>query len=118
MRSGLRIVQLIETLETGGAEKLVVVLAGALAKAGHQPCIMTLAGLGPLSVGVEPGIPVITMGMNPRNIFSQILAVFRLSRMCRRLGVEAIQTHLPRANFFGLVLTFGSRVPVFLLFTR
>lgn len=111
--SVLRIVQLIETLDCGGAEKLVVALAGALAKEGHLPCIVTLAGPGPLREDIDAEIPVFELGMNPRNLFSQFLSVFRLRKLCRRLGADVIQTHLPRANFFGLALTFGGGPPVF-----
>ncbi len=109
----LRIVQIVETLETGGAEKLVVALSGALAEAGHPTTIVTLAGLGPLGEELGSGADVINLGMNPRNLLSQIMAVIRLRRLCGLLGAKAVQTHLPRANFFGLVVALSGGPAVF-----
>jgi len=109
----LRIAQLIETMGTGGAEKLAVDIAGARFRCGDESTLITLSGLGPSSEGMDPGIAVFTLSMNPHNVFSQLATLFRLLRLCRRLRLDALQTHLPRANFFGLALALLAGIPVF-----
>src|SRR5689334_22082146 len=55
----LRVVQFVETLNTGGLEVLAVNLATAQRKAGHSPSIYTLFEAGDLAQRArEQGIPV------------------------------------------------------------
>ena len=56
----MRIVQLVETLEVGGMERLAVDLAVTQRANGHQVSMYCLLGAGPLSAELEKaGIPVV-----------------------------------------------------------
>ncbi len=109
----MRVAQLVETLEIGGAEKLAVEIAGARNQAGDKSYLITLAALGPLSSDIDPGVTVMNLGMNPHSLWSQATALFRLGMLLHRLKLDAVQTHLPRANYFGLALAIGIRLSVF-----
>ncbi len=109
----MRIAQLIETLGTGGAEKLAVDIAGTRLQCGDESSIITLSTLGPLSAGIQPGVAVYNLGMVPDNHVSQFFTLFKLYKLCRELRLDALQTHLPRANFFGLVMAMVADLPVF-----
>lgn len=107
----LRVAQLIETLGTGGAERLAVQIANARAAAGNVSHLYVLAGPGELSARVQSGVRVRHLEL-PRAPISRPLAFGRSvwsghGRLRRQLagdGIEVLQTHLPAANFWGLAM--------------
>lgn len=106
----LRIAQLIETLGMGGAENLAVRIANALAARGHDSHLFVVEGPGPLSDRVDPAVAVDHFDFtrssvrNPLTFAGSLLSGRRiLARHVAAHGVEIVQTHLPGANFWGLL---------------
>ncbi len=115
----LRTAQLIETLEMGGAENLAVQIANSLATAGHVSHLYVMTGPGPLSARIEPQVQVEYLRCalapfgRPWRLFRSIVKGYRrLSQRVQADGVELVQTHLPRANFWGLLLAMRRRCQV------
>ncbi len=114
----LRIAQLVEALESGGAEALAVDIAGALAERGHESHLIVLRGDGPFRERVSPAVRLHDLG-RPRRDGSQFARVAYFLGTCRRLRavlraerIDVLQAHLPKANFLGLVMAWwgGGRV--------
>lgn len=105
----MRVAQLVETLDQGGAEKLVVEISRVRHEAGDQSHIIVLSHLGPFLDLVAPGVKVHEIGLDPSRLFSFPAALVRLDRLLAALDIEVLQTHLPRANFFGLLLCWRDR---------
>ena len=61
----MRIVQVTESLEIGGAERVVVTLANSLAVR-HESSVICLKQLGPLAAGLA-GVPVSCIGKREGN---------------------------------------------------
>lgn len=106
----LRIAQLVETLESGGAEALAVDIAGALAARGHASHLIVAKGDGVFRGRVATGVRLCDLD-RPRRDGNQALRVFyfletcrRLEAMLRALRIDVMQTHLPKANFLGLAM--------------
>ena len=110
---GQNVAQLVQTLGTGGAEKLVVDIAAARARAGDTSHIIVLGQRGGFASHIPENVPLHRLGLNPRNPFLLLRTVFRLLGLCRRLRLEVVQSHLPMANFFGLVLAWFTGIGVF-----
>lgn len=104
--------QLIETLQTGGAENLAVQIAGARAAAGDRSHLYVLAAEpGELASRVHPDVIVRRLGLARAPIqrlgtfAGTVLAGYRrLAAQVRADGVQVVQSHLPGANFWGLLL--------------
>ncbi|MBU2501073.1 glycosyltransferase [bacterium] len=109
----LRVAQLIETLGTGGAEKLAVEIARARAASGDDSHLIILRRAGDLAAKVPDSVSLHVLGLDPGNPLSLAGAVGRLTSLCRHLELDALQTHLPLANFFGLTLAWRGVVRVF-----
>lgn len=107
------VVQLVETLATGGAEKLAVQIASMRARAGDDSYLVTLSGQGPLAVGLDPSVKVFDLGLDPGSVLVQARTLARFLALCRRLRPDALQTHLPRANFFGLFAAMSMKMAIF-----
>ncbi len=112
--SPLRVAQLIETLETGGAEHLAIRIANGRAAAGDESHLLVMTGPGALSPRIDSGVRVHYFAYERcsiRNPFRFALSVLRGYRMLRgrikRHRIEVVQTHLPGANFWGLLLQIG-----------
>lgn len=111
------VAQVVETLDTGGAENLAVQLANALAARGWRSHLYVLAGPGDLSERVGPEVRLRHLEHRRRSIGDPVgfgLSVQRGLRLLRaRLrddGVQVMQTHLPAANFWGLALAMSGAV--------
>jgi len=103
----------------GGAENLAVQIANSLASAGHVSHLYVMTGPGPLSARIEPQVQVeylqcalVPFG-RPWRLFRSIVKGYRrLSQRVQADGVQLVQTHLPRANFWGLLLATRRRCRV------
>lgn len=114
-----RIAQLVEALESGGAEALAVDIAGALAARGHESHLIVLRGDGAFRGRVSPEVRLHDLG-RPRRDGSQAARVFYFLGTCRRLHallraerIDVVQAHLPKANFLGLVMAWWGMGRVF-----
>lgn len=104
--------QLIETLTTGGAENLAVQIANARAAAGDRSFLYVLsAERGELADRVDPAVGVRRLGLSRAPIArfadfagSVLQGYRRLEAQLRDDGVQVVQSHLPGANFWALVL--------------
>lgn len=85
----MRILHLIESLEFGGAEKVVVALANATARA-HEVSICCTKRSGQLARDLDPAIRVHCLGGVEGNDFR---LPFRLAALLRRERVEVVHSH-------------------------
>ncbi|MGD9547287.1 MAG: glycosyltransferase [Candidatus Krumholzibacteriia bacterium] len=107
----MRIAQLVETLDAGGAERLAISVAGALAARGHDSHLLTLHSGGVFKDRVSRDVRLMQLGFAPGTASLGLGALFPLVGALDRcrgylLGhrIEVLQTHLPLANFLGLAL--------------
>jgi len=84
----MRIVQVSESLEIGGAERVVVTLANALA-ARHESSVICLKMLGPLAADLD-GAPVSCMNRREGNDMGAIL---RLARALKAARADVVHAH-------------------------
>jgi sugar transferase (PEP-CTERM/EpsH1 system associated) len=85
----MRIVQVTESLEIGGAERVVVTLANELARRGHETSVVCLKTEGPLArdlVDVHCSCIAKGEGNDPR-------AILRLAAAFRRARAEVVHSH-------------------------
>jgi glycosyltransferase involved in cell wall biosynthesis len=111
-RNGLAIAQVIETLDTGGAEHLAIKFANKLAERGHRSHIYVTSHSGPLAASISDEVQVDILGyrrqsiVNPLKFLLSINDGFnRLKYLLKKDRIDLIQTHLPGPNFWGLALT-------------
>ncbi|WP_285115794.1 glycosyltransferase [Leifsonia sp. fls2-241-R2A-40a] len=92
----MRIVHVINSLATGGAETLVVDLTSSMRDAGHQVTIVTIGGAAgvPLAAAERQGIRVVTAGRSPYDP----LSLFRMRRWLR--SADIVHVHLFPALYF------------------
>lgn len=110
MKKQLRIAQVVETLEAGGAEGLAVDIANNLAARGHVSHLIVMDGSGPFRTRVHNEVHLVDLGFPPRiksvlsnaNYFRKTYGA--LANVLKENRVEVVQTHLPKANFLGLFL--------------
>jgi glycosyltransferase involved in cell wall biosynthesis len=106
----MRLAQLVETLAAGGAEALAVDIAGALAARGHDSHLIVLRGVGPLRdrVGAAATFHDLArppfQGLGAAGVLQFLKTCRILESRLRESGIEILQTHLPMANFLGLVM--------------
>jgi glycosyltransferase involved in cell wall biosynthesis len=117
--ASLAVAQLVETLGLGGAERLAVQIANALAVAGHRSHLLVLGGPGPLSAQIDPAVQVVYLQHERAPIGRpwRFLASIRrgyglLVDQVARHQLAVVQSHLPGANFWGLVLALRRRCRV------
>lgn len=95
----MRIVQLVETLETGGLERIAVDLALSQKDAGHDPILYCMFGSGALGDEARAaGIPVVEFHKTPG--FSTRF-LLRLARQLKRDAADVIHTHNPGVHHYG-----------------
>jgi glycosyltransferase involved in cell wall biosynthesis len=105
----MRIVQLVETLETGGLERIAVDLALAQKRAGDTPMLYCMFTGGPLAEDARrAGIPVTEFHKEPG--FS-VRTLFRLAQHLRRDAADVLHTHNPGVHHYGAVAARLARVP-------
>ena len=105
----MRIVQLVEHLEMGGLERLVVDLAVAHKTAGHQPLIYCLHEPGMLAAEARAAdIPVTAFHKRPGFSWRTL---WDLTRQLRRDAPEVLHTHNPGVHHYGALAACLARVP-------
>lgn len=111
--------QLIEALGVGGAENLAVRIANGLAAAGHPSHLIVLGRSGPLARFAADGVTLHELGITREPIAAPLRfltsvreGLGRLESVIREQRIEVVQSHLPGANFWGLLLTLRRRAIV------
>lgn len=112
MTNPLRVVQVVDTLALGGAERIVAMLAERLWLRGVDVRVVALRSLSgdPLREPLErAGVPVASL--NARG-FYDARAWLRLVRFLRRTSASVVHTHLLYADVLGRTAAMAARVPV------
>ena len=104
----MRILQLIESLEFGGAEKVVIDLANEMA-ARHEVTICCLKRLGDLSRSVDTRIRVLCLDKGEGNDYR---LPFRLAGILAAAGIEILHTHEWGVFLEGALAGLLARTPV------
>lgn len=108
--SPLRIVQLVETLDIGGLERVVVDLASEQQRTGHRVTILCYFDEGPLAaIAKTAGVEVIalhrTKGFTLASLRALIAAI-------RTLRPDIVHTHGNSFHHYGAAAAMGARVPI------
>jgi glycosyltransferase involved in cell wall biosynthesis len=106
----MRIVELVNNLEIGGAERLVVDLASALKSRGHQvgvACLRTGGPLGEILKQADIDVCVLNKSAGP-----SMRVLSRLAAYLRRSRADVLHTHNPLVHHYGVVAGWLARVPV------
>ena len=114
----MAVAQLIETLDAGGAEALAIEIANALATRGRESHLIVIAGGGCFQSRVHESVHLHDLG-SPRSTGRLPARALYFIRTFRKLSslvadnhIDVIQSHLPKANFFGLALAALHRAKV------
>jgi len=100
----LRILHVISNLSPGGAEKVVLDLAGHQTSAGHQATILSPVDLKTAQVRPTPaGVCMMFLSATPLGRFAKYLAIWRFIRQNRTLidAQDVIHLHLTMGAIFG-----------------
>lgn len=110
------VVQMIETLGMGGAERLAVEIANHYAAAGGRSFLYVLKEAGPMASQVAPEVTLRRLDAahaSLTNPFAFAASVRRshcgIADAVRDDGVGVVQSHLPGANFRNLLLQMRGR---------
>lgn len=104
----MRIMQLIETLEFGGAEKVVIDLANALVSH-HEVNICCTKRLGALEASADRKIRMHCLGKKEGN---DLLLPFRLARILRRERIDVLHVHNWGVFLEGALAGILARTPI------
>jgi glycosyltransferase involved in cell wall biosynthesis len=106
----LRVLQIIPTLDQGGAEKQMCLLASGLDRAQFECHVATLTRDGPRRVELDQaGIPVHSVQKRAK---VDPWAMMRLNGIVRKLKPDIVHTWLFAANCYGRAAALWNRVPV------
>lgn len=113
----MKIAQLIQTVEPGGAEQLALSLSGAFAASGFETHLIVLDGSGVLANRRDSMVQFHDLGWRFQsgtrvNAVLYCRATRALQRILKKEKIDVLQTHLPFGNFLGLYLSLrgGARV--------
>ncbi|MFZ2649945.1 MAG: glycosyltransferase [Burkholderiaceae bacterium] len=104
----MRILHVIDTLEFGGAEKVLVALANGFASQ-HEVSICCISRSGPLASELDPRIKVICMGRGAGNDY---LLPWRLARHISQARYDVVHTHNWGVFLEGGIASWLARTPV------
>ncbi len=112
----LKIALVIPTMDRGGAEKQLVLLATGLAKAGHAVRVVLLTRDGPRSESLrQAGVEVVLIG---KKFKVDPMALLRLTKWFSDWQPDVVHTWLFAANSFGRVAAQRAGVPVIIASER
>lgn len=105
-----KILYIIWSLDLGGAEQVVVDLAGRLRGGQFEPVVCCLNQKGRHSLRLEEqGIKVIALNKKPKVDFS---VIGKLLKIIKEEKIDLIHTHLFSAHLWGRIAAVIARVPV------
>ncbi len=106
----LKVLHLIEDLENGGAERVLINLALGLDPKKFAVTVCCLTRKGRMAAELEEaGIPVHVMHKRPKVDLGLIL---RLRALMRELQIDIVHCHVFTANLWGRIAAILARVPV------
>lgn len=114
--SDLRVALIIPSLDRGGAEKQLCLLATGLKQQGIDPVVIVLTRDGPMrSILDSAGVSVRVIGKRFR---ADPTAYYRLRRAIRQAAPDVVHTWLFAANAYGRWAARAAKVPVILASER
>jgi glycosyltransferase involved in cell wall biosynthesis len=105
----MRIAEIVNNLEFGGAERLVTDLSLELQSRGHQLYIFSVRGGGPLSE-VLAGGGIDVCNLDKKDGFSWA-ALHRLATLLKSNRIDVVHTHNPLTHHYGVLAGKLARVP-------
>ena len=106
----MRIVELVNNLEIGGTERLVVDLATALKAKGHYLSVICLRGGGPLQGVLEQAGMEVVLLDKPEGPTLRVLQ--QLISYLKKNEIDVVHTHNPLVHHYGVVAGRLAGVPV------
>jgi glycosyltransferase involved in cell wall biosynthesis len=115
----IKVVQVINTLQIGGAENFVRLLAGRLDRRRFTPIVVAIQGGGPYEQElIREGVLVKVMNRPRRSILlfplflkDVLTAVWDLYRFLKKVNPHILQTHLPASEYLGLLVGRWAGIP-------
>lgn len=111
----MRIVQLVDSLDCGGAEQVVASLAASQSSHGHSVRVVCLRDLGPYPVDIaallSAGVEITTLKKPPGFHFDTLR---RLARYLETERIEVLHTHNHLVHHYGAVAARWAGTPVVL----
>lgn len=109
-RPRLRIVQLLNSLAVGGAERMALNLALAQRDSGHEPLLYCIEAEGNLALEARAnGIRVTCFN---KKAGKSVRAVAQIANSLTRDGADVLHTHNPSAHYYGAPAAWLARIPV------
>jgi glycosyltransferase involved in cell wall biosynthesis len=106
----IKVLHLITSLDTGGAEAMLTRLATAMDRRRFENVVVSLTTTGPLAARISAeGIRVAAVGMS--RSMPTPTALWRLYRLLRAERPDVLQTWLYHSDFCGLLAGRAARVP-------
>ncbi len=106
----IRALQVINSLETGGAEALLSGLCGRLPAYGVEPTVAVLRGGGALTSELDSqGTRLVDLGRRGR---AHPAAVIEIVRAIRAFGIDVVHTHLVHAGIAGKIAAAAVGKPI------
>jgi glycosyltransferase involved in cell wall biosynthesis len=107
----MRILELVNTLEIGGAERMVADLSRELASKGHTVVVACLRRSGPLAERLRlPGIEIVEF--NKKDEGFSLKVARSLGRLLKSNCIDVVHTHNPLVHHYGLIGARLAHVPV------
>jgi len=105
----MKVLQVISSSRTSGAERHMVVLSAHLRERGHDVTAICPPGGWITRQLAGAGVPMLAW---PMHGLTAPATVLRLRSYARRNGIDLIHTHLTRATYMGYIAGLLARVPV------
>ncbi|MDY0067132.1 MAG: glycosyltransferase [Steroidobacteraceae bacterium] len=106
----MQIVELVNSLEVGGTERLVVSLSKAMKRRGHVLTVVCLRGGGPLQSDLDrEEIEVVALNKAEG---PSLQTLTRLMALLRAKGADVVHSHNPLVHHYAVAAGRASRVPV------
>ncbi len=106
----MKILELVNSLEIGGAEKMVVDLSQALAAEGHTVTVACLRRAGPLARHLEQSRIEVLELCKPEGF--RLETARKLASHLKVRAIEVVHTHNPLVHHYGVFSARLARVPV------
>jgi glycosyltransferase involved in cell wall biosynthesis len=107
----IRVAHVVETLDLGGLEKLIIEFARHTDRARFAPMVVTIGGRGLLADEVETlDCPVISLNLPP-GVRSRVWSIAQMARLFRRERVGVLHTHSGGPLLFGAPAARLAKVP-------
>ena len=110
----MKIALIITELQLGGAQRIVIELAGRLAQSDWEVCVITNErGLLLQDLQGIRGVEVVTVAALRREItpLKDLLALVRIVRLLNNFKPDIVHTHTPKAGLIGRVAARLLRIP-------